>query len=549
MEESILQYVPVKKIVVNVLNPRKDMGDIDGLRKSIINQGLIQPLIVRQYKGNGKFELTAGERRFTAIQEAIGNGELPKNYEVPVIVKNVDDQQVVQMMFVENLMRKDLSEYEQAVSFKEYLDKIEDPDAIKDLAEKTGVNIQYIRRRAKVLDLPESVQELWKSGKLAFSHLEQLLRVDPEKAIELAEDIIDHNWSISYLKSEIERSKAILSNALFDIKTAGCGKCQYSTKVQKALFGEDFKADNVMCTNPKCYFEKQTEFITADWQNLPDVKKNKTNGVVISSKWGDTISISGKTDPKCAACEHYVTQMMLDGTAYHEKACKGGKFCHNNIYGGGSSSSNQVSMTPEAKQQRKADNLGKEFSQIFYRENLPGKIASAKSNDVRLERITLYSLVNAYRSIAKKVIGLTNEQDYSDHGATFQAFTDSILVMTDKEIREFTKKMADSLVFNTLSFDLRTTKLLAEQFDSLIERDFVMNEDFLNKKTKAQLIELSTKHGIIKSHTENELSAMKKSDIIPLITAKDLSGIIPDEIIAVAEGKPEVEEVIEEVED
>lgn len=549
MEEATLQYVPVKKIVVNVLNPRKDMGDIDGLRKSIVSQGLIQPLIVRQYKGNGKFELTAGERRFTAIQEAIDNGELPKNYEVPIIVKNVDDEQVVQMMFVENLMRKDLSEYEQAVSFKEYLDKIDDPTAILDLADKTGVNVQYIRRRAKVLDLPESVQGLWKSGKLSFSHMEQLLRVDPEKAKELAEDVIHHNWSSSYLKSEIERSKAVLSRALFDVKKAGCGKCNYSTKVQKALFGEDFKADNIMCTNPKCYFEKQADVIKAEWKSLPIVTKHNTNGVVISSKWGDTINISGTTDPKCSSCEHYVTQMMLDGIAYHEKACKGGKFCYNNIYGGHSSSSNQVSMTPEAKQQRKSDNLGREFSQIFYRENLPGKIASAKPNDVRLERITLYSLVNAYRSIAKKVIGLTNEQDYADRGATFQAFTDSILIMTDKEIKEITKKMADSLIFGTLSFDLRTTKFVAEQFDSLIERDFVMNEDFLNKKTKAQLIELSTKHDIIKSHTETELSAMKKSDIIPLITAKDLTGIIPDEIIAVAEGKPEMEEIIEETED
>jgi len=75
-------------------------------------------------------------------------------------------------MFVENMQRKDLSDYEQAASFKSFLDKFDgNDDALADLSVKTGINIQYIRRHASIMTLPSSILDMWKYGKLSLDIL------------------------------------------------------------------------------------------------------------------------------------------------------------------------------------------------------------------------------------------------------------------------------------------------------------------------------------------------------------------------------------------
>lgn len=530
MGELILQHVPVKKIVPNALNPRKDLGSLGDLRKSIVSQGLIQPLRVRMYKSTDKYELIAGERRFTAIKEAIADGELPKDYPIPVVIENIDDDQAVHMMFVENLMRKDLSDYEQAKSFKEYLDKIADPKALEDLSGKTGLNIAYIRRRAKVMELPASILKAWENGKLAYGHLEQFLRLDPAQVEDLAKDVVAGKWSISDLKKEVERSKAIISQAFFD--TRPCGKCQFSTKTQRALFGDDFKMDKVTCTNPKCYYEKQEAAIKENWNNIPAVQANHTNGIVLSSKWGETAGIHGTPDAKCQACEHFVTQVMIDGSPYYEKACKGNRYCFAQIYQKNCSSGVQAPLTPEEKQEVRTEKLGKEFAEQFYQKYVSEKLDQVAADDPRVNRIICFSLINAYAADARKALGLDHYTPENE--AAFQKFKDAIFTASNEVIDEFYQKMTNRLVFGNAGFNLKDRVKIAEQLDTRIERDFVMDTEYLSKKTKAQLIELSNKFGIIKTHSEDELLGMKKTTLVDMIAEQDLTGMIPDEIAAVA---------------
>jgi ParB family transcriptional regulator, chromosome partitioning protein len=526
MPEITMQEIPVKKIFDNKLNPRLEIGDTSDLRKSIIQQGLIQPVRVRPV--NNKFELVAGHRRILAINDAINKGELPKNYKVPAIIEVLDDAQTMQMMFAENLMRADLSDYEQAKSFKDYLDKFNDPKTLEDLSEKTGINIQYIRRRAKIFDLPDAVIDLWKADKLSYGHLEQLMRIDPEQVVETAQQTVKYGWTVKYLKDEVERSRAILNNALFDIKAAGCNTCQFSTKVQKSLFGDDFKMAKVTCTNPKCYYGKQTEYINTNWQSLPVVKKHKTNGILISSygNQNQVMSIHGVTDAKCAKCENYISQVMPDGTTFYDKACKGNKFCHSGIYYPNIKSSQHV-LTPDEKKEVKAENLGKEFAEVFYKEKMPEVINQAKLDDTRINTIIAYSVAKMFRSHVHK---LTSH----DENCSVDDFIQSIPTMDDAEVKKFYKNITSHLLFDDRVFDLHTRKTVAEQFDIRLDRDFVMNEDYLSKKTKAQLIELGNKFSLF-GGSEDEIADMKKTELIEQILNNDLSGIIPDEIKKITE--------------
>jgi len=527
MNEQTYLQTTAGSIIENVLNPRKDMGDIDSLTESIVNHGLIQPLIVRSSKNN-KYELIAGERRLTAIKQAISEKKLPKNYQIPVVVQEIDDTQTIHAMFIENLMRKDLSDYEQAKSFKEYMDKIADPKALEDLSSKTGLNIGYIRRRAKIMELPESILKAWENNKLAYGHLEQLLRLEPEQAEEMAASVMSCHWSISDLKQQIDRSTALISKALFDTKP--CGKCQFSTKIQRALFGNDFKMDKITCTNPKCYYEKQEAAIKENWKNIPAVQANGTNGVVLSNKWGETIGIHGTPDAKCVACEHFVTQIMIDGTPYYEKACKGNRYCHAQIYNQFSSST-QAPLTPAEKQKARTEKLGKEFAEQFYMKFVSEKLDQVAADDPRVNRIVCFALVNAYAAESRKALGL--EHYTPENEAAFQEFKNSIFTAENEAIDEFYHKMSSLLLFGNAGFDLKKRATIAEQLDTRIERDFVMDKEYLSKKTKAQLIELSNKFGIIKTHSEDELLGMKKTTIVDMMAEQDLTGMVPDEIAAI----------------
>jgi len=482
MPQASLTYVPVKKIVPNVLNPRKDMGDIAGLRDSIVQHGLIVPLVVRQYQGNGKFELVAGERRFTAIQDAITRKELPKDYEVPIILREIDDQATAQVMLIENLMRKDLTDYEQAASFQEYLEKYDDPKAVNDLAEKTGVNIQYIRRRVKVMTLPESVLDLWKAGKILYGHCEQLMRVDADTAIDLARQIVSNGVTISRLKEVIENQQAILSDALFDKKAAGCNTCQFSTKIQKALFGDDMKAEKVMCTKSQCYFDNQIKFIEENWDHLPAVMENKTRGVLLhDGNWFAGKSIYNEPHELCLACDKFVTVVDKTAKVLRNKACNGHDECFQKIYHriGTSSASTD---TPEAKQAKKTENIGKDFSERFFQEHLTAKMEGRPSDDLYNLRAMLIAMIKTNDSIVSKV--LDAGEDWQARNNALTTLINDVLDMDRETVLSWLVKISAAIIMNQRTCTLEERKTIAELYDLRLDRDFLITEDYL-KQTRS----------------------------------------------------------------
>ena len=170
------------------MNPRRrfDGPAFDELLASVREKGVIQPIVVRPL-GNGNqnplFEIVAGERRWRASMKAAKEKQ-DRRY-IPAIIRDLDDNTAFEIMTIENLQREDLTELEEATSFKTYLDR-KGVDSIEDLALKVGTTAAYIRRRVSVLGLPEQALALSEEGKLKFGHLALLVRLgDRDKGLSL----------------------------------------------------------------------------------------------------------------------------------------------------------------------------------------------------------------------------------------------------------------------------------------------------------------------------------------------------------------------------
>jgi len=540
---AVLQKVPVAKIVVNGLNPRNEMGDLTGLRQSIVSlfnkngDGLIQPLRVRQYKNNGKLELIAGERRITAIMEAIDLGDLPKDYEPTCLIENVDDETALQMMFIENLQRKDLTDYEQAVSFKDYLARFKDSQAIDDLSEKTGINIHYIQRRARILDLPESILKLWQNGKLLFGHLEQLLRVDAEQAKSLVKEVIEDEATVIDLKHWIDRNSMNFTNAIFDTKIVGCEACQCSTKHQQKLFGNNIsEAKKATCNNPGCFNANQMKALPDNWKNHSSVKSQKTNGYVLKMDKAELFVIY-TTKAACLKCDKFVTVFDDKCSSGIYPVCNGDKACYAKTY-----SKKTAETTPSAevsekasqkKKKVKSENLAYDTAEKFYFENLPPVIMK-KPEGVELARVQLLAL-SINNPGALSAVLKDRKIKSSEYGVD-DKFIESIFTMKLSEVQAYIREISIKMIMSQRHFRLSKRRKIAEMFGLHIEKSFVMNKDYLSRKSKDQLIAMNKKSKIL-NLTEEALSKYKKTGLVDMFLKKDLKGIIPDEIAAVANGK------------
>ena len=144
-----LTYTRLEDIEVDPDQPRKDMGDIEGLQLSIQEHGIVQPLVVSPLENN-RFRLVAGERRFTAARAL-------NLVTVPTIVRTVQDHQRLELQIIENLHRKDLNPLEEARSYQRL--QIEFGMTQDQVAQQVGKSKAAINQILRILDLPVSVKE------------------------------------------------------------------------------------------------------------------------------------------------------------------------------------------------------------------------------------------------------------------------------------------------------------------------------------------------------------------------------------------------------
>ncbi|MGV6840325.1 MAG: ParB/RepB/Spo0J family partition protein [Planktomarina sp.] len=181
-------YVPIEKIQPNPDQPRRifNQDDLDDLANSIRTKGVIQPLIVRPHqKTPGDYEIIAGERRWRAAQ-------LAQLHQVPVVVREMDDQSVLEIAIIENIQRADLNAIEEAAGYKQLMDRFGHTQ--EKMAEALGKSRSHIANLLRLLNLPGSIQTLVQDGKLSAGHARALITAkDPEA---LAQKVVSQGLSV-----------------------------------------------------------------------------------------------------------------------------------------------------------------------------------------------------------------------------------------------------------------------------------------------------------------------------------------------------------------
>ncbi len=160
--------VPVQNIRANPDQPRRSFDPVAlaELAQSIRSKGVIQPLVVRPIAGSNDFEIVAGERRWRAAQMA----EL---HDVPVVVRDFTDHEVIEIAIIENIQRADLNAIEEAMAFRQLMDRFGHTQ--DKVAEALSKSRSHIANTLRLLTLPDDVQSLVVSGKLSAGHARALI--------------------------------------------------------------------------------------------------------------------------------------------------------------------------------------------------------------------------------------------------------------------------------------------------------------------------------------------------------------------------------------
>ena len=175
-----LRHVPIELLQANPNNPRKNFNEeeLNALAASLKERGLLQPLVVRPRAG-GTFEIVAGERRWRASQKA-------GLHELPVLIRDLDDKETLEIALIENVQRADLNALEEAKAYRQLVDQYGHTQ--QQLADAIGKSRSHIANTLRLLNLPEATQTQIENGSLTAGHARALIATDSPE--ELADKII-----------------------------------------------------------------------------------------------------------------------------------------------------------------------------------------------------------------------------------------------------------------------------------------------------------------------------------------------------------------------
>ena len=192
---SAERHVPIEQIAPNPDQPRKRFADDDltDLTNSIKEKGVIQPLIVRSV-GADSYEIVAGERRWRAAQQA-------QLHELPVIVRDFTDVEVLEVAIIENIQRADLNPIEEAAGYRQLMDRFGHTQ--EKMAEALGKSRSHIANLLRLLNLPEQVLDMVRKGDLSAGHARTL--VPAEEPLKLALQIVKGGLSVRAAEALVKK--------------------------------------------------------------------------------------------------------------------------------------------------------------------------------------------------------------------------------------------------------------------------------------------------------------------------------------------------------
>lgn len=252
--EAKIHNIPIKECRPNPYQPRKTFNAdaIEELKTSIIEYGIIQPLILRKsIKG---YEIVAGERRFRAAKEA-------NLTEVPAIIQDLTDQKMMEIALLENLQREDLSIIEEALAYKNLLEELKLTQ--EELSEKLGKSRSHIANTVRLLTLPEVVINYINNGQLSMGHGRAILGIKEKKYIDnVVKKTIKENLNVRQIE------KLIL-----DLNEGNEKKKVMAPKKDVFLVKQEEELRDVLGTAVKIQKNKDKGKIEIDFYNDEDLER------------------------------------------------------------------------------------------------------------------------------------------------------------------------------------------------------------------------------------------------------------------------------------
>lgn len=218
--------LPLNEIEPNREQPRKqfESAALADLADSIKQYGILQPLVVRPMP-DGSYQLVAGERRWRAARMA-GLSE------VPVMIKQLDDAQTMELALIENLQREDLNPVEEAAGYRDLMDKFGLTQ--EQVSAKVGKSRPVVTNAMRLLNLPEKVLTMLENGQLSVGHARSLLALEDDGLIErTADEVHKKGYSVRQVEALVKKSKTENKEPPKQIRTAWDNS--FITEVELAL--------------------------------------------------------------------------------------------------------------------------------------------------------------------------------------------------------------------------------------------------------------------------------------------------------------------------
>ncbi len=195
-QEETVKEISIKELRPNPYQPRKnfDQDSIDELKASIEKHGILQPIIARKsIKG---YEIVVGERRYRAAKAA----GLER---IPVVVRELSEQQMMEMAVLENLQREDLTPIEEASAYQMLMERLNLTQ--EDLAKRLGKSRPHIANHLRLLSLPADIQDLITDGKISMGHGRALLGLKKKENMKkVAEKVIKEGLNVRQLEKLVQ---------------------------------------------------------------------------------------------------------------------------------------------------------------------------------------------------------------------------------------------------------------------------------------------------------------------------------------------------------
>ena len=540
----------LKDVFPSELNYRKKMDrkGLEELTESIKQKGVLQPIIVRPIKGNGHYEIIAGHRRYQAAMSA-------GLETIPAIIEEFDDEAALEVAITENSQREDANPMDEARGLKLMLEAGTEAETI---AARIGRTVGYIMGRVKLLDLCKEAQQAILKGKISLGHAQVLLRLrSKNEQRQLLTAMLDGDgMTVSGAKSIIRRHSLSLNLAPFD--TNDCLSCQYRSGNQAMLFPELKDTDE--CSDPACYSKK----IQAHYE--AQAKEKEEQGFRVIRSYEEIKELGGfnsKMNHRIVAKKNDADYQSVYPPKYKSDCSKctdhhAWYFYEENNYSGPHMETGELCLNPKClqkmlreiedaeTQERRAadDNLpeysGSKISPVTLRlhaeacrdrfmvNRLPEKITASAALS---KRFVIYHMLDRFSSFsgnAKKTRDEIIKEICPPEYFKEKKFFGWALYLVVMEIpKERLNKVLSNVIAATVQFsDPKVLLHMTPEAGIDMEKDFLMDKEFLNSKKKAELVEMVKALELPVEFTGKE----KKSEMVEAILALDLTGKATSEI-------------------